>query len=141
MFSVTNVKTMDLPMRDYEAVQCIIDYLKGTDDKVVDVALQMCLIDISSFGVDDWVEWSDLEIVQIFRNTAEDTLSDIMDDVEGVAAGESIIDELLGSEQSERIDYKRALSGMKSGSIGLFNALIKYIEIHDEVKGRYYLVE
>ena len=132
---------MALPMNDVEAVQFIIDYLKDADDKVVDVALQMCLIDISSFGVDDWVEWSDLEIVQIFRNTAEDTLSDIMDDVEGVAAGESIIDELLGSEQSERIDYKRALSGMKSGSIGLFNALIKYIEIHDEVKGRYYLVE
>ena len=140
---------MVLAMNDIEAVQFIIDYLKVDDDellelvemKVVDVALQMCLIDISSFGVDDWVEWSDLEIVQIFRNTANDTLSDIMDDVEGVAAGESIIDELLGSEQTERIDYKRALSGMKSGSIGLFNALIKYIEIHDEVKGRYYLVE
>ena len=141
MFFVKSVKTMALAMNDIEAVQFIIDYLKDADDKVVDVALQMCLIDISSFGVDDWVEWSDLEIVQIFRNTADDTLSDIMDDVEGVAAGESIIDELLGSEQSERIDYKRALSGMKSGSIGLFNALIKYIEIHDEVKGRYYLVE
>ena len=132
---------MALAMNDVEAVQFIIDYLKETDDKVVDVALQMCLIDVSSFGVDDWVEWSDLEIIQIFRNTADDTLSDIMNDVEGVAAGESIIDELLGSEQSERIDYKRALSGMKSGSIGLFNALIKYIEIHDEVKGKYYLVE
>ena len=141
MFFVKSVNYMALAMNDIEAVQFIIDYLKDADDKVVDVALQMCLIDISSFGVDDWVEWSDLEIVQIFRNTAEDTLSDIMDDVEGVAAGESIIDELLGSEQSERIDYKRALSGMKSGSIGLFNALIKYIEIHDEVKGRYYLVE
>ena len=141
MFSVTNVRTMDSPMNDVEAVQCIIDYLKDTDDKVVDVALQMCLIDISSFGVDDWVEWSDLEIVEIFRNTADDTLSDIMNDVEGVAAGEDIIDELLGSKQSERIDYKRALSGMKSGSVELFNALIKYIEIHDEIKGKYYLVE
>ena len=140
---------MALPMNDVEAVQFIIDYLKVDDDellelvemKVVDVALQMCLIDISSFGVDDWVEWSDLEIIQIFRNTADDTLSDIMNDVEGVAAGEDIIDELLGSKQSERIDYKRALSGMKSGAVELFNALIKYIEIHDEVRGKYYLVE
>mgnify|MGYP003644584032 FL=1 len=132
---------MALPMNDVEAVQFIIDYLKETDDKVVDVALQMCLIDISSFGVDDWVEWSDLEIVQIFRNTADDTLSGIMNDVEGVSAGEDIIDELLGSKQSERIDYKRALSGMKSGSVELFNALIKYIEIHDEVRGKYFLVE
>ena len=128
-------------MNDVEAVQIIIDYLNETDNKVVDVALQMCLIDLSSFGVEDWVEWSDLEIIQIFRNTANDTLSDIMDNVEGVAAGEDIIDELLGSKQSERIDYKRALSGMKSGSVELFNALIKYIEIHDEIRGRYYLVE
>jgi len=30
---------------------------------------------------------------------------------------------------------------MKEGSVDLFNALIKYIEIHEEVKGRYYLVE
>ena len=141
MFFTESAKTMALPMNDVEAVQFIIDYLKKTNDKVVDVALQMCLIDISSFGVDDWVEWSDLEIIQIFRNTADDTLSDIMNDVEGVAAGEDIIDELLGSKQSERIDYKRALSGMKSGSVELFNALIKYIEIHDEVRGKYYLVE
>jgi|TARA_B110000444_G_C18819512_1_gene586955 hypothetical protein len=141
MFLEMSAKTMALQMSDAEAVQIIIDYLKGADDKVVDVALQMCLIDISSFGIDDWVAWSDLEIIQIFRNTADDTLSDIMNDVEGVAAGEDIIDELLGSEQSERIDYKRALSGMKSGSVGLFNALIKYIEIHDEVTGIYYLVE
>ena len=64
-----------------------------------------------------------------------------MNDIIGKAAGEDIIDELLGSNQTERIDYKRALSGMKEGSVDLFNALIKYIELHEEVKGHYYLVE
>ena len=132
---------MDGQMTSEEAVQIIIDYLDGKDDKVVDVALHMCMIDLASFGVDDWVEWSSFEIIHLFRNVADDTLSDLMNDVMGKAAGEDIIDELLGSNQTERIDYKRALSGMKEGSVDLFNALIKYIEIHEEVKGHYYLVE
>jgi hypothetical protein len=128
-------------MTGEEAVQIIADYLTNKDDKVVDVALNMCMIDIASFGVDEWVTWSDLEIIHIFRNTADDTLSDLMDEIVSRSAGEDIIDELLGSNQTERIDYKRALSGMKEGSVDLFNALIKYIELHEEVKGHYYLVE
>lgn len=141
MYSARNVTFMDGQMTSEEAVQIIIDYLDDRDDKVVDVALHMCMIDLASFGVDDWVEWSSLEIIHLFRNVADDTLSDLMDDIIGKAAGEDIIDELLGSNQTERIDYKRALSGMKEGSVDLFNALIKYIEIHEEVKGHYYLVE
>tara|TARA_R100001510_G_C7480246_1_gene92552 strand:+ start:47 stop:433 length:387 start_codon:yes stop_codon:yes gene_type:complete len=128
-------------MTGEEAVQIIADYLTDKEDKVVDVALNMCMIDIASFGVDEWVTWSDLEIIHIFRNTADDTLSDLMDEIISRSAGEDIIDELLGSNQTERIDYKRALSGMKEGSVDLFNALIKYIELHEEVKGHYYLVE
>ena len=128
-------------MTSEEAVQIIADYLTDKEDKVVDVALNMCMIDIASFGVDEWVTWSNLEIVHIFRNTADDTLSDLMDEIVSRSAGEDIIDELLGSNQTERIDYKRALSGMKEGSVDLFNALIKYIELHEEVKGHYYLVE
>jgi hypothetical protein len=141
MYSAKSVTFMALQMTSEEAVQIIINYLEDRDDKVVDVALHMCMIDLASFGVDDWVEWSSLEIVHLFRNVADDTLSDLMDDIIGKAAGEDIIDELLGSNQTERIDYKRALSGMKEGSVDLFNALIKYIEIHEEVKGHYYLVE
>ena len=128
-------------MTGEEAVQIIADYLTDKEDKVVDVALNMCMIDIASFGVDEWVTWSDLEIIHVFRNTADDTLSDLMDEIVSRSAGEDIIDELLGSNQTERIDYKRALSGMKEGSVDLFNALIKYIELHEEVKGHYYLVE
>ena len=141
MYSAKSVTFMALQMTSEEAVQIIIDYLDDKDDKVVDVALHMCMIDLASFGVDDWVEWSSLEIIHLFRNVADDTLSDLMNDIIGKAAGEDIIDELLGSNQTERIDYKRALSGMKEGSVDLFNALIKYIEIHEEVKGHYYLVE
>ena len=141
MYSARSVTFMDLQMTSKEAVQIIIDYLENRDDKVVDVALHMCMIDLASFGVDDWVEWSNFEIIHLFRNVADDTLSDLMDEIIAKSAGEDIIDELLGSDQTERIDYKRALSGMKEGSVDLFNALIKYIEIHEEVKGHYYLVE
>lgn len=132
---------MDLQMTSEEAVQIIISYLTDKEDKVVDVALNMCMIDIASYGVDEWVTWSDFEIVHLFRNVADDTLTDLIDEIMSKSAGEDIIDELLGSNQTERIDYKRALSGMKNGSVDLFNALIKYMELHEEVKGHYYLVE
>ena len=76
MYSAKSVTFMDGQMTSEEAVQIIIDYLDDKDDKVVDVALHMCMIDLASFGVDDWVEWSSLEIVHLFRNVADDTLSD-----------------------------------------------------------------
>ena len=141
MYSIRSVSYTDLQMNNIEAVQTIMDFLTDKEDKVVDVALNMCLIDISNYGVDEWVTWSSLEIAHIFKNTADGTLTDLMDEVESMSAGESIIDELLTCNQAERIDYKGALLGMKQGSIDFFNALIKYIEIHDEVKGKYYLTE
>mgnify|MGYP006409329615 FL=1 len=141
MSFVKSVSFMDSQMTSEEAVQIIINYLTDKEDKVVDVALNMCMIDISSYGVDEWVTWSDFEIVHLFRNVADDTLTDLIDEIMSKSAGEDIIDELLGSDQTERIDYKRALSGMKNGSVDLFNALIKYMELHEEVKGHYYLVE
>ena len=99
----------------------------------------MCLVDVSSYGVDEWVTWSNQSVMEIFRNTADEVLSDIMNEVESRSAGEDIIDELLGTAQTERIDYKQALVGMKEGSLRYFKALSIYTKIHENVKEKYYL--
>ena len=129
---------MDLAMTNNQAITTIISY-QTEDDPVVDCAVNMCLIDVATYGVDEWITWSTLSVMEIFRRTAEAVLDDIMNEVESKSVGEDIIDELLGTAQTERIDYKRALAGMKSGSIMYFEALILYTEIHNEVTGKYYL--
>ena len=138
MYSIKSVAYMDLAMTNNQAITTIISY-QTEDDPVVDCAVNMCLIDVATYGVDEWITWSTLSVMEIFRRTAEAVLEDIMNEVESKSIGEDIIDELLGTAQTERIDYKRALAGMKSGSIMYFEALILYTEIHNEVTGKYYL--
>ena len=125
-------------MTNNEAITTIISYQKE-DDPVSDCAVNMCLIDVATYGVDEWITWSTVSVMEIFRSTAEAVLDDIMSEVESKSAGEDIIDELLGTTQTERIDYKRALIGMKTGSLMYFEALILYTEIHNEVTGKFYL--
>jgi hypothetical protein len=125
-------------MTNNEAIKTIISY-NTTDSLANECAVSMCLIDVASYGVDEWVTWSSQTVIEIFRNTADEVLDEIMDEVESRSAGEDIIDELLGTAQTERIDYKQALVGMKEGSIRYFKALALYTEIHEDVKGKYYL--
>lgn len=129
---------MVLFMKNNEAIKTIIKY-QVDDCLVADCAVNMCLIDVTTYGVDQWVTWSSVVVADIFRNTAEEVLSDIMSEVESRSAGEDIIDEMLGSVQTERIDYKKALTGMKDGAIRYFDALSLYVEIHEKVKEKYYL--
>jgi len=125
-------------MTNNEAIKTVISY-NTTDNLANECAVSMCLIDVASYGVDEWVTWSNQSVIEIFRNTADEVLDEIMNEVESRSVGEDIIDELLGTAQTERIDYKQALVGMKEGSIRYFKALAIYTKIHEDVKGKYYL--
>jgi len=129
---------MVLSMTNNEAIKTILVY-QADDCIVTECAVNMCLIDVTTYGVDMWATWSPIVVVDIFRKTAEEVLVEIMDEVESRSAGEDIIDEMLGSIQTERIDYKKALTGMKDGAIRYFDALSLYVEIHEEVKEKYFL--
>ena len=137
--------TTALSMTNKEAVEIIMIYeptdLNGDECLASECAINMCLIDVATYGIDHWVSFSPVLVVNIFRATALEVLDEIMDEVESRSAGEDIIDEMLGTTQTERIDYKKALIGMKEGSIRYFDALSLYMEIHEEVKEKYYLVE
>ena len=138
LISTTTAITTDSYMTNNETIKLIIKY---QEDKcmVTECAVNMCLIDVATWGVDQWVTWSPILVADIFRNTAKEVLEDIMNEVESQSMGEVIIDELLTCNQAERIDYKKALIGMKNGAIKYFDALSLYIEIHEEVKQKYYL--
>ena len=125
-------------MKNNEAIKTIIKY-QVDECLVTECAVNMCLIDVTTYGVDQWVTWPSVVVVDIFRNTADDLLGEIMNEVESRSAGEDIIDEMLGTIQAERIDYKKALTGMKDGAIRYFDALSLYVEIHEKVKEKYYL--
>ena len=136
--SIEIVTTTASSMTNKEAVEIIMIY-EADECLASECAINMCLIDVATYGVDHWVSFSPVLVVDIFRTTAEEVLGEIMDEVESRSAGEGIIDEMLGTTQTERIDYKQALIGMKEGSIRYFDALSLYMEIHEEVKEKYYL--
>ena len=138
LISITIAITTGSYMTNNETIKLIISH-QEEKCMVTECAVNMCLIDVATWGVDQWVKWSPVLIADIFRNTAEEVLEDVMNEVESQSMGESIIDELLTCNQAERIDYKKALIGMKSGAIRYFDALSLYMEIHEEVKQKYYL--
>ena len=129
---------MGSSMTNNEAIKIIIKY-EADECLVSECAVNMCLIDVATHGINQWVTWSPVLVVDIFRRTAEEVLDEIMDEVESRSAGENIIDEILVSVQTERINYKEALIGMKEGAVRYFDALSLYTEIHEEVKEKYYL--
>jgi len=128
-----SVTDMALYMTEEEAL-AIVKTFTEPGDVVQNCAVDLAVFDIIEFGLEDWLSWHPYHIVGMFIDMAESTLDDIVDEIDARAAGEELIDEMLGSEQTERIDYPRAVRGMKEGSINLFYSLLEYINIHNHIK-------
>lgn len=127
-------------MNNKEAINTVLTLVESVPvDDVVKCATNMCIIDIKAFGIEEWVDMSSREVVKLFRETAEDTLGELMDEALSRSAGEELLDELLQVEQNHRVDFKAALVGMKEGCIKYFEALEFYLEIHEELKTRYFI--
>ena len=112
---------MALYMTEEEALAMVKTFTEP-GDVVQNCAVDLAVFDIIEFGLEDWLSWHPYHIVGMFI------------DMDARAAGEELIDEMLGSEQTERIDYPRAVRGMKEGSINLFYSLLEYINIHNHIK-------
>ena len=130
---MTRVINMALSMTEDEAV-AMVNSFNEPGDAVQNCAVDLAIFDIIEFGLEEWVSWQSYHIVGMFIDMAESTLDDVVDEIDARAAGEELIDEMLGSEQTERIDYPRAVRGMKEGSINLFYSLLEYINIHNHIK-------
>ena len=60
-------------------------------------------------------------------------MTDLLDQLASSYAGEELIEELLGSHQTFKVDYERAAHGVKSGAVKLMQSLGMYLKIKREI--------
>jgi hypothetical protein len=100
---------------------------------IPDCAGSLCRIDIEKFGYDEWKTWTPEDIVNIFVEVTDATMSDLLDELASSYAGEELIEELLGSEQTFKVDYERAAHGVRVGAVKMMKSLGMYLKIKREI--------
>jgi len=111
-----------------------MDDCEDDDDfEIVDCAGNLCKIDIQKFGYDEWKLWTSEDIVKIFIEVTDSTMSDLLDELASSYAGEELIEELLGSEQTFKVDYERAAHGVRVGAVKMMKSLGMYLKIKREI--------
>lgn len=122
---------------DEDALRYIDIFIHDCEDdddfEIVDCAGNLCRIDIEKFGYDEWKTWTPEDIVNIFIEVTASTMDDLLDELASNHAGEELIEELLGSEQTFKVDYERATHGIKSGAVKMMQSLGMYLKIKREI--------
>ena len=122
---------------DEDALRYIDIFIDDCEDDedfdIVDCAGNLCKIDIQKFGYDEWKLWTAEDIVNIFIEVTDSTMTDLLDQLASSYAGEELIEELLGSDQTFKVDYERAAHGVKSGAVKLMKSLGMYLKIKREI--------
>ncbi len=117
-----------------EYIRNIINDSKDTDyEDVTDCAGSLCIIDIANFGLEDWLSWTPEEIVSLFTEVMDSTMTELLDELKSNYAGEQLIDELLGSEQSHRVDCDRTVNAVKDGAVKMMESLRMYLKIKRDI--------
>ena len=122
---------------DEDALRYIDIFMNDCEDdddfEIVDCAGNLCRIDIQKFGYDEWKLWTAEDIVKIFIEVTDATMDELLTELASSYAGEELIEELLGSEQTFKVDYERAAHGVKSGAVKMMQSLGMYLKIKREI--------
>ena len=63
-------------------IDIFMDDCEDDDDfEIVDCAGNLCRIDIEKFGYDEWKKWTPEDIVKIFIEVTDSTMSDLLDEL------------------------------------------------------------
>ena len=96
------------------------------DDPMSDCAVDLCVHDIENYGLINWLRWTPIGISKIFLEMAEDSIGELVTEIESQQVGEYLIDEVL--EESKKL----ALASTK-----MFRVLHRYHRIHEFIKIQY----
>ena len=115
-------------------IDIFMDDCEDDDDfEIVNCAGNLCRIDIQKFGYDEWKLWTPEDIVNIFIEVTDSTMNDLLDELASNYAGAELSEELLGSEQTFKVDYERAAHGVKAGAVKMMQSLGMYLKIKREI--------
>ncbi|QDP56035.1 MAG: hypothetical protein Unbinned4409contig1001_54 [Prokaryotic dsDNA virus sp.] len=131
-------------MTKEQAVRIIIDYAAELPAKEA-LACHMAATDVQEYGVEEWVEWNPIFIIDMFVGIMGESSENSIDKVEAYTIGESLIDELwdegyfsLENEQQDRIDYVETMKNMRESMMEGFDAIKAYFQVQEIIKIKYY---
>jgi hypothetical protein len=96
-------------------------------------AVDLCIYDIEMHGLNDWLGWDPIDISKMFAEMTRDSVKQMIDEIDSKQAGESLIDELLGSDQ-ERLDILEESKKLATTTTKMLEVLTKYHSIHEFIK-------
>ena len=102
------VSYAEIFLQDYQ------EEYEGVNDELVDIATcasNLVIIDLNKFGYDEWKTWNESKITDIFLEVFNDAMDEILDTIDSYSAGEELIDEVLGTEQTYTIDHAKNARG------------------------------
>tara|TARA_R110002050_G_C8910601_1_gene510748 strand:+ start:1067 stop:1456 length:390 start_codon:yes stop_codon:yes gene_type:complete len=121
-------------MTDKEALSWV-NAMRLDNNDSTNCAADLCVHDIEAYGLKDWILWDPIDISKIFSEILNDSVKDLIDEIDSQQAGEVLIDELLESEQ-ERIDTLYESKKIALASTKMMNVLTKYHSIHEFIKAQ-----
>ena len=117
----------------------LIDKHKNDDtisDKVKESLEKLIRMDVDSFGVVDWIHLDVVEIVKDFVSVVDSVSDSLVDDYTFLEQQEELLD-YLKIEQHYRMDTISAMQAFKTGMMDVWEILIFYLAIRQEVTQYY----
>jgi hypothetical protein len=124
------VSYAEIFLQDYQE-----DY-EGVNDELVDIATcasNLVIIDLNKFGYDEWKTWNESKITDIFLEVFNDAMDEILDTIDSYSAGEELIDEVLGGNQTYTIDHAKNARLMKNCGLQMMSTMGMYMKIKREI--------
>lgn len=111
------------------------DYEEHNDDlqDIADCAGNLVIIDLNKFGYDTWKTWNESKITDIFLEVFNQAMDEILDTIDSYSAGEDLIDEVLGAEQTYTVDHAKSARLMKDCGLKMMSTMGMYMKIKREI--------
>lgn len=113
-----------------------VESMRLKDNDTTNCAVDLCVHDIETHGLRDWLKWDPIDIAKIFAGMCEDSVTHIIDEIESQRAGEALIDEMLGGQQHDSIDVFKESKKLAIASVRMLQVLTKYHSIHEFIKSQ-----
>ena len=111
------------------------DYEEHNDDfqDIADCAGNLVILDLNKFGYDTWKTWNESKITDIFLEVFNEAMDEILDTIDSYSAGEDLIDEVLGTDQTYTVDHAKSARLMKDCGLKMMSTMGMYMKIKREI--------
>ena len=97
-------------------------------------AINMCINDLNSFGIEDWLNQTPENMISRFQETSIKLSAELIENLESVQSSQMLLYFSLGDEVYASYDYLSEVKKALSESTLQLDILMKYISIHSSIK-------